>query len=126
MSISAERNRPMARTVTWTETVKELAMASVADLVEDSALRHLANPQAYDDGHRDAEAGSVKLDAFGPLQITADVADDDGVWKVVLRSGSEGLVWSCTCPAGRQYAFCRHCVATAIMTWRQSPARRSR
>jgi uncharacterized Zn finger protein len=100
-------------------------MASVADLVEDSALRHLASVQAYAEGQRDAEAGRVKLGAFGPLRVTADVTDDEGVWQVVLRSGSEGLVWSCTCPDGRHYAFCRHCVAAAIVTWREAPAHRA-
>jgi hypothetical protein len=101
-------------------------MASVTDLVEDSALRHLASAQAYAEGMRDAGAGRVKLGALGPLRVTADVADDEGVWQVALRSGSEGLVWSCSCAEGRRYVFCRHCVAAAIITWRQPPDRRLR
>jgi uncharacterized Zn finger protein len=99
-------------------------VASVADLVEEPVLRRLASAEAFEAGHAAADAGRVTLGEFGPLRVSAVVQDENGRWDVQLRSGEEGLVWSCTCPDGRAYVFCRHCVAAAVETWRRAPKRR--
>ncbi len=98
-------------------------MPSVADLVEEPALRRLSTDEAYSDGIALADGGKVQLGAFGPLRVTAEVGDGD-TCEVELRSAQTGLQWSCTCDAGDVDTLCSHAVATAMETWRRSPVRR--
>ena len=99
-------------------------MASVADLVEEEALSRLADPSALEQGTALSAQNRVKLEAFGPLRVTARVEDTEDVQQVELGSTGDGLRWSCTCPDGRSGAFCRHAVATARATWQRAPKRR--
>jgi uncharacterized Zn finger protein len=96
-------------------------MASVADLVEEPTLRRLAPPDVYTRGADCAARGRVRLGAFGPLRVSARVADSH---EVELRSTRDGLAWACTCPVGQRGGFCEHAVAAALETWRRSPPRR--
>ena len=96
-------------------------MASVADLVEEPALRRLVTPDVYARGADCAARGCVILGAFGPLRVSARVAETH---EVELRSTPDGLAWACTCGAGKRGSFCEHAVATALETWRRSPPRR--
>jgi uncharacterized Zn finger protein len=95
---------------------------SVADLVEEAALRRLAPVRALERGRRAADAGAVELADFGPLVVRARVGEERH--EVVLRSTEEGLRWSCTCPEGKAGGLCEHAAAAAIETWRRSPRRR--
>jgi len=96
---------------------------SVADLVEEPEPRRLAGPEAYEQGWVLVNADQARLARGGPLLSTVDVVD--GTAHVVeLRSTEEGLTWACDCPAGAAGAFCAHCVAAAVVTWRSAPKRR--
>jgi uncharacterized Zn finger protein len=97
-------------------------MPSVADLVEEPELRRRSTPAAYEEGARLADTGAVIVETFGPLEVRAGVEGR----TVELRSADKGLDWSCTCHEGMGSTLCAHAVATAIETWRRSPARRDR
>lgn len=84
-------------------------MQKIADLIEAEAER--ADQAALDRGGELARAGAVQLVRFGPPRVTAEV--DDGAACVEFRVADETLVWHCSCPEGRNGAFCAHCVATA-------------
>jgi uncharacterized Zn finger protein len=99
-------------------------MPSVADLVEEERLQRLADPDALRQGTDLAAGDRVRLEAFGPLRVTARVDDAGGGHRVELRAAGDGLAWSCRCPDGQGGAFCRHAVAAARVTWRRAPKRR--
>jgi uncharacterized Zn finger protein len=90
---------------------------SVADLVEEVALRRLAPAGALERGQRAADAGAVELADFGALAVRARVGEERH--EVALRSTSDGLLWSCTCPEGKAGGFCEHAAAAAIETRRR-------
>ena len=99
-------------------------MPSVADLVEEERLQRLADAGALRQGTDLAAEDRVRLEAFGPLQVTARVEDAGGAHRVELRSTGDQLAWSCTCPDGQGGAFCRHAVAAARVAWQRAPKRR--
>ncbi len=99
-------------------------MASVADLVEERAIRQLVGPEPYADGLALADSGAVRLVEFGPMTVVAEVADGSPEPRVELESLDGELAWRCECPEGVAGLGCRHLAATAIVTWRLSPARR--
>ena len=97
-------------------------MASVAELVDEDALRRLAGPIGYRDGVDLAVSGCVQLVSFAPVRVTARV--EDLVFQhVELRSTTRGLNWSCTCPQGGSRTLCKHSVAVAVETRQGSPSR---
>src|SRR5690348_15598832 len=100
-------------------------MASVADLVEEAALRRLVGPEPYADGLRLANAGAVRLVEFAPLKVVAEVADGTPPPRVELVSNEGELAWRCECDEGVSGLGCRHLAAAGIETWRNAPARRS-
>ncbi|HMJ80227.1 MAG TPA: hypothetical protein VK592_04225 [Candidatus Dormibacteraeota bacterium] len=99
-------------------------MPSVADLVEDHLLRSLTDPETYELGRALADHDAVAFEQFTPMAVRARVADGE-LYYVDLRVGPGKLTWSCSEPGGSRGEFCRHCVAAAVQTWRQAPARRS-
>jgi uncharacterized Zn finger protein len=98
-------------------------MASVAELVDENALRRLAGPIGYRQGVDLAVSGCVQLVSFGPGRITARV-EDLLFQHVELRSTGRGLSWSCTCREGEAQALCKHGVAVALETWQRASSRR--
>ena len=94
-------------------------MPSVADLVDPKALAAIADARAYSVGTAWADRGSVRLDDVGPQRVTAEVAGDDGPYRVQLTATPQGLRWLCDCDPGGP--MCTHVVATAVETWRRSP-----
>ncbi len=100
-------------------------MASIADLVEEPALKHLATQDAYAHGVTLAANGSVHFVKAGPIGVTAQVEDTGSYTVELLRTDDDKLSWSCTCQEGQLGTFCKHCVATGIETWRQAPPRRN-
>ncbi|TMD29841.1 MAG: hypothetical protein E6I94_05910 [Chloroflexi bacterium] len=99
-------------------------MRSVADLVEEAALRRLVGPEPYADGLRLADAGAVRLVEFTPLTVVAKVADGTPAPRVELASKDGELAWRCECDEGITGLGCRHLAAAGIETWRSAPARR--
>jgi uncharacterized Zn finger protein len=99
-------------------------MASVADLVEEAALRRLVGPEPYADGLRLADAGVVRFLEFGPSSVVADVADGTPPPRVELTSKDGELAWRCECDEGVAGLGCRHLAAAGIETWRRAPTRR--
>jgi hypothetical protein len=92
-----------------------------------SSLCGVLEHEEGDGGHgrqdytsRAGGSGAVRLEAFGPVRVTATV-EDDGVHHVQLAVISSTLNWSCTCSAD---SFCTHATAAAIETWRRAPKRR--
>ena len=100
-------------------------MASVADLVEEPALRQLVGPEPYAEGLALANAGAVRFVEFGPLTVVAEVGDGSPAPRVELESRQGELAWRCECAEGVAGLGCRHLAATGIVTWRRSPKRQS-
>jgi hypothetical protein len=100
-------------------------MPSVADLVEDHLLRALTDAETYEAGRALADHGAVAFEQVGPMNVRARVADGE-LYYVDLRVGPGKLTWACSEPGGSRGDFCRHCVAAAVQTWRQAPARATR
>jgi uncharacterized Zn finger protein len=98
-------------------------MASVADLVEEPALRQLVGPEPYAQGLALADAGSVRLVEFGPVMVVAEIADGSPPPRVELAVRDGELAWRCECEEGVAGLGCRHLAATGIVTWRRSPRR---
>ena len=97
-------------------------MASVADLVEDAALRQLADAETYSRGVELAER--VRMTAFGPQRVAATVESGDGPASVELTSADDALAWSCTAGDASPALICPHVIAVAVETWRRAPNRR--
>ncbi len=97
-------------------------MASVADLVDESALKELASdPAIWAAGEELAGTGAVRLIEFGPLRVLAEVEDGGGMADVELASIEGALDWTCTCPDGIEGRPCRHVVAAGLVTGTQAP-----
>jgi uncharacterized Zn finger protein len=99
-------------------------MPSVADLVEQPALKSLVGPERHGAGQDLADAGDVRLVEFGPLRTVAEVADGAGSARVELASVGGQLAWSCDCSEAIGGQACRHVAAAGIETWRRAPTRR--
>ena len=101
-------------------------MASVADLVDESALRALASdPSIWETGEELAGTGAVRLISSEPLRVLAEVDDGGGLAEVELASVNDVLIWTCTCPDGVEDRPCRHLVAAGLVTWESAPKRNS-
>lgn len=88
---------------------------SVTALVTRFALRSRADKQAYDEGTRLAEVGSVRFVNAGEFDVSAVVRDGSSSFDVSLAAQGDALVGGCTCSARR--AVCRHAVALAHAIW---------
>lgn len=87
-------------------------MASLTELLTDSALQRLAFGRSYDRGRRYFEHGMVKsLSEFGG-KLVARVRGAE-LYEVGLWA-EEGLAHECTCPVGADGLFCKHCVAAGL------------
>ncbi len=98
-------------------------MMQVADLVEPQTVRRWTKAEVFTQGEEDVEAGRVILLVFGPRSVTALVGGKRSE-TVEMSTTADGLQWSCTCSADKQRLGCRHFVAVALETWRQSSASR--
>ncbi|GGS82879.1 hypothetical protein GCM10010156_46940 [Planobispora rosea] len=84
-------------------------MVKVAELVCSELGR--ATEAALTAGDELERSGVVQLVTFRPLLVIAEVGDASA--RVEFRMAGDHLEWYCTCPEGREGAFCAHCVATA-------------
>jgi uncharacterized Zn finger protein len=96
-------------------------MSSVADLVDPDHLRRLATRSNLRLGEEIVRQGGVELIEFGPSKVVARVGGGQRR-KAELDSTPQGLAWRCSCTSRREL-FCKHCVALAIVTWEEAPAR---
>jgi hypothetical protein len=97
-------------------------MPSVADLVEEPALRRLADPETYTRGVE--MAARVRMSAFGPTRVAATVETGGDPATVELTAGDDGLEWTCSDGDASPALICPHVVAVALETWRRAPNRR--
>jgi uncharacterized Zn finger protein len=93
-------------------------MSSVAELVEEPALRRLARPDSFEEGARWAEAGVVRIVDAEPHAVTAEVRDADPC-QVELRTAHGELEWTCSCGADADGNLCSHGVAAAVVAGRE-------
>jgi len=99
------------------------AMVLVTELVEPQTIRQWTGAEVFAQGQEDQDARRVILLAYSPRSVTALVGGTRSE-TVELSSTPDGLHWSCTCSGSKEQAGCRHFVAVALETWRQSPASR--
>ena len=98
-------------------------MASVADLVDDAALRRLADAETLARGRELADR--VRMTAFGPLRVVGTVESGGEPATVELTEGPEGLAWTCSAGDASRALICAHVLAIAVETWRRAPKGRS-
>lgn len=85
----------------------------LAEMLDRSLLRALAGARSYERGLDYFEMGCVdKL----RLEGTVLLATVQGTqrYRVELRPGNGVVEHSCSCPHGREGAFCKHCVAAGL------------
>lgn len=98
-------------------------MQSVADLIEESAIRDLTTPAVFERGRHIADNGGVDITEFTPLKVSAFVTSTSSPsCTTLLEAAPEGLKWHCTCSTNKA-RFCKHLVAAALETGRKSPGR---
>ncbi|MEA2128016.1 MAG: hypothetical protein QOJ85_907 [Solirubrobacteraceae bacterium] len=93
----------------------------LAAVLTEPIVASLATPRSYERGVVYLEEGRV-----GGLRVLAGRvrASVEGAetYDVELAAKDGGLHASCTCPVGRDGAFCKHCVAVALRWLRQRTA----
>jgi uncharacterized Zn finger protein len=81
--------------------------------LDKAAIARLASAPSYERGLAYLEAGRV-----GPLRASAGrvgaTVQGSEDYLVELRAKGGKLRFSCSCPVGREGAFCKHCVAVAL------------
>jgi uncharacterized Zn finger protein len=82
-------------------------------MLDRSLLRALAGAQSYERGLDYLEAGCVERLRLEAEALLATVQGTQR-YQVELRPGGKVLEHSCTCPFGREGAFCKHCVAAGL------------
>ena len=76
--------------------------------------RH-AGGHSFERGEEYAATGRVRLSSLGERSAVATVAGTSD-YRVALRLGRDDrLEGACSCPIGAQGAFCKHCVAVALV-----------
>jgi len=85
----------------------------LSQVLDTTAVTHLASAPSYERGLAYLEAGRV-----GPLRasvgrVGATVQGSED-YLVELRAEGGELRFSCSCPIGREGAFCKHCVAVGL------------
>src|SRR5919109_893111 len=81
-------------------------------LFDEAVIRALAGERSFERGERYYAGGRVSPLERAGEELRATVLGTRP-YRVVLRPG-DPLQWSCSCPMGRDGAFCKHCVATAL------------
>ncbi len=87
--------------------------ARLEPMLDRALLRGLAGARSYERGEEYFEAGCVDRLVIEGDALLATVMGTQP-YQVELRPGEESLEHSCTCPIGREGAFCKHCVATGL------------
>ena len=85
----------------------------LADVLDGSRLAGLAGPLYYERGVRYFEDGQVGALRVSAGHVAATVRGSDA-YAVELRVDRGRLRYQCSCPVGREGAFCKHCVAVGL------------
>jgi len=93
-------------------------MAEELSQMLDKVVAGFASTPSYERGLAYLEAGRV-----GPLRASAErvgaTVQGSEDYLVELRAKGGKLRFSCSCPVGREGAFCKHCVAVALAWQRE-------
>ena len=93
-------------------------MAEGLSQMLDKVVAGFASTPSYERGLTYLEAGRV-----GPLRASAErvgaTVQGSEDYLVELRAKGGKLRFSCSCPVGREGAFCKHCVAVALAWQRE-------
>jgi len=76
-------------------------------------LEEYAGNRSYERGLRYWEDGRVKSLVVGTADISAKVAGNY-TYRVKLGVKGSKLSYSCSCPVGQEWSFCKHCVAVGL------------
>jgi uncharacterized Zn finger protein len=97
-------------------------MESVAELVEPERLRLLSTRTSLEEGAAIAHSGAVHLTVNHTYEVAARVTTGTALMLVTLKSGLNGLTWSCTCweALSQPNSPCPHCIAAALVAWEKS------
>jgi uncharacterized Zn finger protein len=91
----------------------------LAEYLGPDAIRNLATPSNFRLGEKIVKDGGVELVEFNQFLVIARVQPRGGVRRTTeLHSTERGLGWRCTCTS--KQSFCKHCVATALVTLEKS------
>jgi uncharacterized Zn finger protein len=99
----------------------------MARTIDTRTLRRMAGARSFERGEAYVAEGRVGDLVEHEGRITARVAGTD-TYRVALRSRHRDPDYSCTCPVGRDGAFCKHCVAVGLawLNQRRTRPRQSR
>lgn len=89
-------------------------MASLGDVFSPDVVIDLAGPRAYARGVAYLRDGRVVPEAGGDGRVRATVRGS-APYTVELWADERSPSWACTCPAAEDGAFCKHCVAVALL-----------
>jgi hypothetical protein len=97
-------------------------MESVTALVAPERLKAIAPAEDFSSGQLIAQSGGVTITVFHRLEVAARVIDPAALHLVTLKSGLNGLTWSCTCyrSVATPPIFCAHAVAVGLAAWDRS------
>jgi uncharacterized Zn finger protein len=87
----------------------------LSQALDKAAVASLASAPSYERGLAYLEAGRVGALRASAGRVGATVQGSED-YLVELRANGEKLRFSCSCPIGREGAFCKHCVAVGL-TW---------
>jgi uncharacterized Zn finger protein len=88
---------------------------SLRDACSRRQLERLAGERSFARGEAYAAEARVRLLSHDERGAVAVVAGNSN-YRVLLGVDADGRVQgSCTCPVGAEGAFCKHCVATALV-----------
>ena len=93
--------------------VSAVVPEQLADVLDGSRLAGLAGPLYYERGVRYFEDGQVGALRVSAERVAATVRGSDE-YAVELRADRGRLLYQCSCPVGREGAFCKHCVAVGL------------
>jgi uncharacterized Zn finger protein len=96
-----------------------MSSSSPEGLLDRPLLRQLAGPEVFAEGEAYFTGGRVRQLHAGLDRITARV-HGSRPYRVKLWRGRGELQFSCNCAAGREDAFCKHCVAVGL-AWLAGP-----
>lgn len=112
--------------------MKTVKTAKLGELLDRRTLQKLSGEQSYERGEHYFANGQVRSVTQDKGRLAATVLGAE-VYRVSLWVERSDVEYSCTCPMGRDGAFCKHCVAAglawlhesseqpAVQTWGRKP-----
>lgn len=98
--------------------------ARISDILSRELLRELADEQSFERGEEYCEDHPESLrERRGKVEATVLGTE---LYGVELWSNRGALAFSCNCPVGQEWAFCKHCVAVGLAWLERKPRKKSR